>query len=165
MNVDKYLESIQNQDESLFPMDSLHKKKKPFRPVYPESITALTSNKRIMIDFDQTIHSYHDGWSDGVIYGHPLKGAKETIEHLKSIGYEIIIFTARLSEAQEFEKNRRKRLISEWLDMHEILYDDITSDKLPAMCYIDDKAVRFEGCWMEVLQKVEQIIKTDIDFK
>ncbi len=159
MNMDEYLESIQNQDESLFPMDSIQKKKKPFRPVYPESISALTTNKRIMIDFDQTIHSYHEGWSDGVIYGYPLKGAKEAIEQLKSTGYEIIIFTARLSETQEFEKNRRKKEISEWLDKYEILYDDITSDKLPALCYIDDKAIRFEGCWMEALNNVEQIIK------
>ena len=57
-----------------------------------------------MIDFDATIHSYHNGWSNGVIYGYPIEGSVESITELKNKGYEIVIFTARLAKQTELHK-------------------------------------------------------------
>lgn len=152
MNLNKYLEQIQNADESIFPMDSLHTKKEPLRTVYPEQ-DVLTNEEKIMIDFDGVIHSYHDGWQGGEIYGYVLKGAREAINNLKE-KYRIIIFTSRLSKENiDFEK--QKILVEEWLQRNDIYYDDITAEKFPAKFYIDDKAVWFRS-WEQTLKNISE---------
>lgn len=111
-------------------------------------------NKRLMIDFDGVIHSYHEGYKDGTIYGYVLEGAKETIDEL-SKNYQIVIFTTRVSEAQNEESiDQIKKDIEDWLNKNEVYFDFITSDKLAAEAYIDDKAYRFENNWEEIKEKL-----------
>ena len=100
MSLEKYLEKIQTDMESIFPMDS-PKDKKPLRKYYPEQ-DEMYSKRRLMIDFDGVLHEY-DGWNDGVIEGKPIQGAREAIEELKKT-FEIIIFTTRASIEQAEEK-------------------------------------------------------------
>lgn len=74
-----------------------------------------------------------------------IEGAKEGLEEL-SKKYKLILSTARL------EADTEKTI--EWLEKHEILkyFDEVhVGKKSPAIAYIDDKAVRFNG-WEEVLK-------------
>lgn len=154
MKLSKYLQKLQNK-ESVFPMDSIEKKKKIIRTVYPEQKNeAITP--RIMIDFDQTIHSFDQGWQDGVIYGDVIEGTREAINFLKE-KYEIVIFTARLSKIQT-NIEQRKREIENWLHENDVYFNLVTADKLPAHFYIDDKAIRFEGNWDDILTKIEKYV-------
>jgi ribonucleotide monophosphatase NagD (HAD superfamily) len=96
-------------------------------------------SKRVCVDFDGVIHKYSKGYQDGSIYDEPMEGAKESLERLSKEGYEVVIFTTR---------TRGK--ISDWLEKHEIPYDMVTREKLPAMAYIDDRAIRFTN-WKDIL--------------
>jgi hypothetical protein len=161
MNVSDYLEKIQN-DESVFPMDSPSKKKKVLR-YYSE---ADNNTRRAMIDLDGTIHKYSKGYQDGTIYDDPFDGAKETIDWLKGLGFEIIIFTTRASKenAEELGGDHLKQItnIENYLNGNGIYFDRITSDKLGADFYIDDKAITIaNGDWDSVKKIIRSRIKVD----
>jgi hypothetical protein len=154
----KYLKwlSEDNETESVggFAIDSFPNKanKKPLPVVYPENIVGENYNpdvERIMIDFDRTIHKYSEGWKDGSIYDEPFDGVKEVIKILRENGYEIVIFTCRLSETANGKENveKQKILIKDWLKKYEIEVDGMTAEKLPALAYIDDSALYFDGQW------------------
>lgn len=164
MIVSKYLKWLYEQDEtneSIFPIDSPHTSKKPLRVAYPINENSDVDTKRIMIDFDRTIHKYSLGWNDGTVYDKMISGSKECIDELRKNGYEVIIFTARLSESshgKEEVENQRK-MIEEWLDENNIEVDGITSEKLPAEVYIDDRGFKFNGIWnKEFIIEVENQI-------
>lgn len=110
-------------------------------------------NKRLMIDFDGVIHSYHKGYLDGEIYGYVIDDAKEVIDELKN-DFEIVIFTSRLSN-ENSNNQSEKRKIEDWLKENKIHYDYITSDKLAAEYYIDDKAITFNNNWSDILNKIK----------
>ena len=160
MILEKYLNWLDENDdleESIFPIDSPQLSKKPL--VIPEKIEEPIDPKRIMIDFDATIHKYSEGYKDGSIYDVPFDGIKEYISKLKKEGYEIFILTSRLSKSFNGEKViEQKRMIQEWLDKYGIKVDGITSEKLPAILYIDDRGIFFKGKW-------DQNMINDIDLR
>ena len=114
--------------------------------------------ERVMIDFDGVIHSYDNGWQGGEIYGNVIEGAKEAIDVLKE-KYQIVIFTTRASKRYNDLVSSDKLVadVSAWLKEHDIYFDKITSDKLGAICYVDDKAIRFENNWKDILDKIKEI--------
>ena len=161
MNISEYLEKIQN-DESIFPMDSAGRKKKLLKS-YSEANNRIS---RAMIDFDATIHKYSKGYQDGTIYDDPFDGARETINWLKELGFEIVIFTTRASKenAEEMGGDHLKEIknIEIYLNYHEINFDRITSDKLRADFYIDDKAITIEnGDWDSVKKIITSRMKVN----
>lgn len=163
MNLKKYLEQIQ-QDESIFPVDSLHKKKEPLRVFYPEQATVAEENhKRVMIDFDKTISDYRNGWNGGKLTDEePISGAKEALDELHRRGIEIFIFTTRASKRNNGELT--SKLIADlkgWLNKYDIYYDGITGEKLAAMAYVDDRAIRFGGNWRRTLEEVLEIVESE----
>lgn len=93
----------------------------------------------IAIDFDDTIcfkgmgKDRVEDWFDGV----PMPAAKEIIEKLLDKGYEVEILTARGPE----EWGR----IKEWLLNYNFPDLVVTNVKKPALCYIDNRAIRFTG--------------------
>jgi len=107
--------------------------------------------RRVCIDFDGTILSW------GGLYEKrpPFPGVSEAIRALKDAGYEIVILTSRLSRTwcvAETETNvgetalqfayHNRQFVEETLRENDIPYDRITSEKVPAAIYFDDKAVR-----------------------
>lgn len=166
MNLEDYLKKLQ-KDESIFPMDSPHKKKKPLRGYYyPESVLIFIEQKRAMIDLDGTVHKYSKGFDDGSIYDEPFKGAKEVIDWLKGQGFEIVIFTTRASKgnAEEMGDDHSKQIrnVENWLKDNNIYFDRVTADKLAADFYIDDKAIEIkDGNW----DAVKNVIKKRIKYK
>jgi len=166
MNLEDYLNHLQ-RDESIFPMDSYHKKKKPFKGYYyPEAALIFVEQKRAMIDLDGTIHKYSKGYKDGEIYDDPFKGAKEVIQWLRDQGFEIVIFTTRASKENgeemggDYEKEIRN--VENWLEDNGIYFDKVTAEKLAADFYVDDKAIEIKnGDW----DAVKNVIKKRIKYK
>jgi hypothetical protein len=113
----------------------------------------------VSVDFDGTLCDF-----DFPRIGTIKPGAKEAMIRLKELGYYIVIFSCRASRycpdlfscmgkyAPEF------LAMKDWLDANEIPYDEIddgTKGKPFAEFYIDDKGVRYDNNWDEVIKFVE----------
>lgn len=124
-------------------------------PIYEVIDPSLDDKKSICIDFDGVIHEYNS-WNNGQLNPKAVEGAKEAIDHLKD-KYKIIIFTTRA--CKKYNINPTSKYLVEkikiWLKDHDIYYDDITSDKIGAIAYIDDKAIRFENNWNDILTMID----------
>lgn len=164
--VEKYLNKVQNEVSSASGiacrMDSFPPTKSDIKK---DLINFSEQNQirkdRIMIDFDNTIHSYN-GWQNGEINGDPLDYVKESIDALKNLfDVEIFIFTTRLSKENKDSRSDQIKKINEWLDKHGIQVDGITSDKLGALMYIDDKGFRIENNWKVILPQIIEILKSE----
>jgi hypothetical protein len=82
--------------------------------------------------------------------GEPIEGAKEGLQALKDMGYNVIIYSCRADEGAGVDKVR------EYLDKHDLPYDSIFEGEKPfAKFYIDDHAIRFDN-WDNVLKQVEK---------
>jgi hypothetical protein len=144
---------------------------KPLRVAYPnEAVDPDTKfdidAKRIMIDFDQVIHKYSVGWQDGIIYDEAIDGAKQVIKQFRDEGYQVIIFTSRLSETVHGKSgvSKQRKMIEDWLKEHDIEVDDMTAEKLPALIYIDDRCYCFDN-WCKYKQGWDKDSFQDIKTK
>jgi hypothetical protein len=112
------------------------------------------------VDFDGTLFK----WGDLYAMTDPLPGAVKFMKELKRRGWRIIIFTSRLSptwwNAEGFtteERRAQRRYVEEALERHDIPYHAVTSEKIPASMYIDDKAIEFsasKGGWKAIHERV-----------
>ena len=133
-------------------------------------------SKTIAIDFDGVIHSYHEGWRDGSIYGYPIDGAFEAIQKIIEDGNSVVIISTRSPfqikrwltpwvMASEFEARGlgdptdycftrfgfTLQIVPFWKKFwNKKNVVGITRRKLPAFCYIDDRAVYFRGYWDDI---------------
>ena len=115
---------------------------------------------QIAIDFDGVIHGNSKGFYDGTIYDSPIEGSIDAIKWFNSRGYDIVLFTAKAKPDRPLVKNKTgEELIWEWLKKYEIdnFVKEITCEKPRAICYIDDKGIRFES-WKNTLEKFNEII-------
>lgn len=99
----------------------------------------------IAIDFDGVIHSFELGFHDGTIYGTPIPGSIESIKKI-SKKYKIIIYTAKAKKDRPLINGKTGiELVWEWLKKYDIdqYVQEVTAEKPRAICYIDDKAIRF----------------------
>jgi len=150
-----------------FPTPRRKKKKQILRTVYPEQKLVGPVRRRAMIDLDGTIHKYSQGYKDGTIYDEPYIGARDVIDYLRKNGYEIVIFTTRVSKenAKEMGDDLENQInqIKDWLDKNDIYYDRITAEKIAADFYIDDKAIHIpNGDWNVVMNVIKKRIKYQV---
>lgn len=123
--------------------------------------------KTIAIDFDGVIHKYSKGWQDGSIYDGEIEGSLFAIDRLLTHGYSVFIFSSR-------SPRQIRKWFNDKLDVDYPLtfgwgvcvipfwkrfwnskrFVGVTKRKLPAMCYIDDRAVKFNGDWAEILGQI-----------
>ena len=99
----------------------------------------------IAIDFDGVIHSFELGFHDGTIYGTPISGSIESIKKI-SKKYKIVIYTAKAKKDRPLINGKTGiELVWEWLKKYDIdqYIQEVTAEKPRAICYIDDKAIRF----------------------
>lgn len=100
------------------------------------------ANKVVCIDFDGTIVP----WGPLMARKEPFNGVPEAIRRLKELGYTIVIFTSRLSPAwfrnEGHDVEEQYEYVALTLRAAGIPYDRITSEKVPAEAYFDDKAIR-----------------------
>jgi hypothetical protein len=119
------------------------------------------NKKCVAIDFDGVISNY-TGWQGKPTFPPPVEGAAHAIQYLKSIGWIIIIFTAR-GDVDAVESYLAENLIP---------YDHINENpnadpintnnrKVVADVYLDDKAVRFKGDWECSIKEIERSYRTE----
>ena len=105
--------------------------------------------KTVAFDFDGVIHSYTSGWLGAeVVPDPPVPGIKESIEALREVGYEVIVVSSR---ANTYEG---ARAISIYLKRNGIRVDGITDKKPPALVYVDDRAICFDGNAKNLVEKI-----------
>lgn len=107
---------------------------------------------RIVIDLDGTIcpiRQQHQHYSELL----PLPGAVDKLSELKAQGHYLIIMTARNMATQEANLGKVIKNIGkitlDWLEQHQIPYDEIHFGKPNAHVYIDDRAFRFQT-WADI---------------
>lgn len=102
------------------------------------------------IDFDGVIHWYRKGWHDGTVYDEPTPGAWPAIEAIQR-RHAVFIFTCRdpLSVCHWMDAHSPFETVVDSADetLHSQFWDDrrrllVTGRKLPAVAYIDDRAIR-----------------------
>lgn len=105
--------------------------------------------KTIVFDFDGVIHSYTSGW-EGIdkISDAPVDGIKEVIDELRKLGYMVCIVSTRCAQPEGIEA------ITKWLNKYEITVDKVSKEKPPALVYIDDRAITFDGDCTNLLKAI-----------
>ena len=95
---------------------------------------------KVCFDFDGVIHSYTSGYlGDDIIPDPPVPGIKEAIQQLRDAGYPVVVLSTRGATREGREAMRK------WFDKWGIEIDGIYTEKPPARCYVDDRAVCFDG--------------------
>ncbi len=102
--------------------------------------------KRICVDLNGVLDTYH-GWQGEVTWHSPRPGAAEFLEALAARGHEVVILTTRDPDTA------RAWLARHGLARHVSL---VTDRKLPALAYVDDRAVPFRGDFRETLATLER---------
>ena len=114
-----------------------------------DKITGLGEVKKtVVFDFDGVIHSYISGWKGvAVIPDPPVPGIKEAIEQI-SKQYDVVVVSTRCARYDGL------KAVAKYLADHDIRVDRIVSEKPPALCYIDDRAICFDGNSEALLDKI-----------
>lgn len=106
----------------------------------------------VVFDFDGVIHSYTSGWQgETCIPDPPVAGIQEAIHSIHEAGYEVVIVSTRCSTL------RGRMAIESWLDMYQMTQDvdRVCKEKPPAIVYIDDRAICFDGHPENLLSKIK----------
>lgn len=107
--------------------------------------------RTVVFDFDGVIHSYTSGWQGAGVAKDPVvSGIRETIEELRERGYEIVVVSARCSYKEGM------KAVERYLEDNCIVVDKIMKEKPPAICYIDDRAICFDGNPKGLVDKIRR---------
>ena len=129
----------------------------------------------VAVDFDGVIHWYREGYQDGTIYDPPAPGALDALRTLMT-RYAVYVHTTRDSqEVGEWLSRRGFDVLVEAMltGDNTVIVDDqerefwnerdrilVTRRKLPAIAYIDDRAVHHTGDWTATLDAVAALDPT-----
>lgn len=128
------------------------------------------AHRTLCVDFDGTLFPWGPLDDDAP----PFPGAVDTVKAFAAAGYNIVIYTSRLSSTwwraeipradgmgiYEWKRqcdlfgNEQERLVESRLRNFGIPYSRITAEKVPAEYYIDDRAIEFTGDWNAIQQRV-----------
>lgn len=142
----------------------------------------------IAVDFDGVIHAYTRGYQDGSIYDEPIKGAFETIGKLIDQGFAVYVLSTR--KPRQMRKWLRDHVITydpfvpAGVDEKIKIYGfeveivprrakfwnkpgvlGVTNRKIPAIAYLDDRAVFFGGDWDKAYADLTEFSKHRIPIK
>jgi hydroxymethylpyrimidine pyrophosphatase-like HAD family hydrolase len=118
----------------------------------------------ICVDFDATLFP----WGKTLLSDDdPFEGAAETLRAFKEAGLTIVILTSRMSRSwhehegfSDDEVAEQYEYVHKRLERHNIPFDRITAEKVPAIAYIDDKAIEFkpdENNWEEIRERILRV--------
>lgn len=97
--------------------------------------------KTICVDFDGVLNE-HDGYEEGNL-GEPLSGSQDFIKELRR-KYKVVILTSRPKEQ-----------VNRWLRRNGFPSMKVTNRKVPAVAYIDDRAIQFHGNYKKVISQLK----------
>lgn len=111
----------------------------------------MTKHKpTVVFDFDGVIHSYISKWQGvSIIPDEPVPGIKEAIDDIRASGYNVAVVSTRSAYEQG------TAAIKAWLEKYDIEVDAICSEKPPAIVYIDDRAICFDGNTDTLLEQIK----------
>lgn len=100
----------------------------------------------ICLDFDGCMNLYKGYNGPDQLYL-PAPGVEKFLKELNKRTDDLVIFTAR-------DKNK----VWEWLHKYglEVYVNNVTNTKIPAILYIDDRAIKFNGNFQETIQEVKE---------
>lgn len=106
------------------------------------------AKQTVILDFDGVIHSYSSRWQKTtLIPDPPVPGIKEAIKEIRE-HYRVVVVSSRCYQEGGIEA------IKTWLKKYEIVVDDITDEKPPAVVIVDDRAITFDGRPETLLEKI-----------
>ena len=109
----------------------------------------MSFKQTVVFDFDGVIHEYKTKWSGvDIISDGPVKGVKEAIDEIRKY-YRVVVVSSRCSDQHGLIA------IEKWLNKNGIIVDDVCSEKPPAIVYIDDRAITFDGNPSTLLGKIK----------
>lgn len=96
--------------------------------------------KTVVFDFDGVINSYKSGWLGAKeLPDPPVEGIDGVIQDLRLKGFEVCVVSSRC------EHPGGMMAILDYLEKHKIVVDNVVLHKPPALAYVDDRAVVFNG--------------------
>lgn len=108
------------------------------------------SKKTVVFDFDGVIHSYTSGWQGISVMPDPVvPDIQAAINNLRMDGYEVIVVSTRCAIPDGM------RAVQRYLLDNHIVVDDIMATKPPAICYVDDRAICFDGNAIGLIDRVK----------
>lgn len=108
------------------------------------------AKQTVIFDFDGVIHSYTSSWQGTtIIPDPPVPGIKEAINEIRK-HYRVVIVSSRCY------KHGGIAAITAWLNKYDIVVDEITDEKPPAVVIIDDRAITFDGHPENLLAKIQK---------
>lgn len=110
----------------------------------------MAFKKTVVFDFDGVIHSYSSGWKGAeCIPDPPVPGIKKALAQLHE-EYEIAIVSSRCSTQAGVDA------INHWLYKNGLAQyvDKVCKEKPPAIVYIDDRAICFDGNAASLAEKI-----------
>ena len=120
---------------------------------------------QIIIDLDGTLTVESDAPYEEKLPNQPVV---ETCRRYKSVGFSIVIFTAR--NMQSFDGDHRKitehtlPIILNWLSKHDVPYDEVIIGKPwcgSAGFYVDDKAIRPDEFISKTFEEIKALVGAD----
>lgn len=111
--------------------------------------------KTVCVDLDSTIIP----WGDLMGVRDAFPGVAEAMHLLRDAGYRIVILTSRLSSRWWYDEAKLRDVdplvfggqqhayVQQVLQAAGVPYDLITAEKVPALVYFDDKAVRVDDVY------------------
>lgn len=106
--------------------------------------------KTIVFDFDGVINSYKSGWTGiSSIPDQPVDGIKEAIAEIREAGYKVVVVSSRCALPEG------ATAIANYLRKYNIDVDDICREKPPAVVYVDDRAICFDGKSDRLLEQIK----------
>lgn len=116
----------------------------------------------ICLDFDSTVRP----WGGLRDFPAPFDGVVQWVKDIRSAGYKVILFTSRLSAVWHEAEGRdiatgimdEVEYLRQYCKKFDIEVDGATAEKIPALVYIDDKAIRFMGNWQDTREKFDMYV-------
>lgn len=105
--------------------------------------------KTIALDFDGVLHDYTKGWTGIIPEGKPIPGSLDFVKKILSMNYNIIVFSARLSEKNSYKEMKK------WLKEYDFPDLELSNEKPNAEIYIDDRGYRFDGNFKNALDYIK----------
>ena len=105
----------------------------------------------VAFDFDGVIHNMYDGWRDGSIYGSPNLEVIEAIKDINAERVPVFIFSTRSPfQVVEWWNRQKFGIEARVIEFPTFFFNDtdyigVTSKKLPASVYVDDRAEKYVG--------------------